>query len=94
MPAPPTEWVSPAPVDYYPFIWSPANSSAETAYPALPLMAPFANRPNTLSALSVYTVPGISLLTLGAHAHSEGYSSCRVCVCVYVCVYVCMCDHS
>ena len=29
------------------------------------------------------------LLTLGAHAHSEGYSSCRVCV--YVCVYVCMC---
>ena len=33
------------------------------------------------------------LLTLGAHAHSEGYSSCRVCmcVCVYVCVYVCMC---
>ena len=43
-----------------------------------------------------------SSLTLGAHAHSEGYSSCRVCmcVCVYVCVYVCMCvcvcvcDHS
>ena len=35
-------------------------------------------------------------LTLGAHAHSEGYSSCRVCmyVCVYVCMYVCMCDHS
>ena len=34
-----------------------------------------------------------TLLTLGAHAHSEGYSSCRVCmcVCVYVCVYVCMC---
>ena len=33
------------------------------------------------------------LLTLGAQAHSEGYSSCRVCmyVCVYVCVYVCMC---
>ena len=34
-------------------------------------------------------------LTLGAHAHSEGYSSCRVCmcvcVCVYVCVYVCVC---
>ena len=36
-------------------------------------------------------------LTLGAHAHSEGYSSCRVCmyvcmcVCVYVCVCVCMC---
>ena len=36
------------------------------------------------------------LLTLGAHAHSEGYSSCRVCmyVCVCVCMYVCMCDHS
>ena len=28
------------------------------------------------------------LLTLGAHAHSEGYSSCRVCVCVCVCVCV------
>ena len=28
------------------------------------------------------------LLTLGAHAHSEGYSSCRVCM------YVCVCDHS
>ena len=27
-----------------------------------------------------------ALLTLGAHAHSEGYSSCRVCM--YVCVYV------
>ena len=27
-------------------------------------------------------------LTLGAHAHSEGYSSCRVCM------YVCVCDHS
>ena len=30
--------------------------------------------------------------------HSEGYSSCRVCMCVCVCVYmcvcVCMCDHS
>ena len=34
-----------------------------------------------------------TLLTLGAHAHSEGYSSCRVCmyVCVYVCMCVCMC---
>ena len=37
------------------------------------------------------------LLTLGAHAHSEGYCSCRVCmyvcmcVCVCVCVCVCMC---
>ena len=29
-------------------------------------------------------LPCIALLTLGAHAHSEGYSSCRVC----------MCDHS
>ena len=29
-----------------------------------------------------------ALLTLGAHAHSEGYSSCRVCMCV------CVCDHS
>ena len=29
---------------------------------------------------------------LGAHAHSEGYSSCRVCMCVCVCV--CVCDHS
>ena len=28
------------------------------------------------------------LLTLGAHAHSEGYCSCRVCMCA------CMCDHS
>ena len=28
-------------------------------------------------------------LTLGAHAHSEGYSSCRVCMCVCVCVCVC-----
>ena len=26
------------------------------------------------------------LLTLGAHAHSEGYSSCRVCMCVCMCV--------
>ena len=26
------------------------------------------------------------LLTLGAHEHSEGYSSCRVCMCVCVCV--------
>ena len=34
----------------------------------------------------------VGLLTLGAHAHSEGYSSCRVCM--YVCVCVCMCDHS
>ena len=34
-----------------------------------------------------------ALLTLGAHAHSEGYCSCRVCMCVcmYVCVYVCVC---
>ena len=34
-----------------------------------------------------------SLLTLGAHAHSEGYCSCRVCMCVcmYVCVCVCVC---
>ena len=38
-------------------------------------------------------------LTLGAHAHSEGYSSCRVCMCVCVCVCmcvcmcVCVCDH-
>ena len=31
----------------------------------------------------------VLLLTLGAHAHSKGYSSCRVCMCV--CVYVCMC---
>ena len=30
------------------------------------------------------------LLTLGAHAH-EGYSSCRVCVCVCVCAYVRAC---
>ena len=38
----------------------------------------------------------VALLTLGAHARSEGYCSCPVCmyvcmcVCVYVCVYVCM----
>ena len=38
----------------------------------------------------------IYLLTLGAHAHSEGYSSSRVCmcVCVYVCVYVCVTTHN
>ena len=35
-----------------------------------------------------------ALLTLGAHAHSEGYSSCRVCMYVCVCMCVCMCDHS
>ena len=29
-----------------------------------------------------------ALLTFGAHAHSEGYSSCPVCV--YVCMYVCV----
>ena len=31
-------------------------------------------------------LPGliVKLLTLGAHAHSEGYSSCRVCMCVFV----------
>ena len=29
------------------------------------------------------------LLTLGAHARSEGYCSCRVCMCV--CMYVCVC---
>ena len=34
----------------------------------------------------------IVLLTLGAHAHSEGYSSCRVCM--YVCVYVCVTTHN
>ena len=32
------------------------------------------------------------LLTLGAHAHSEGYCSCRVCM--YVCVYVCVTTHN
>ena len=32
----------------------------------------------------------IHSLTLGAHAHSEGYSSCRVCMCVCVCVCVCV----
>ena len=31
------------------------------------------------------------LLTLGAHARSEGYCSCPVCVCVYVCMCVCLC---
>ena len=30
-------------------------------------------------------------LTLGAHAHSEGYSSCRVCMYVCMCVCVCVC---
>ena len=29
------------------------------------------------------------LLTLGAHARSEGYCSCPVCFCVCVCVCVC-----
>ena len=40
-------------------------------------------------ANTVTLAPKRGLLTLGAHAHSEGYSSCRVCMCV--CVYVCMC---
>ena len=46
-----------------------------------------------LILLIVYVGAIAFLLTLGAHAHSEGYSSCRVCmyVCVYVCVYECMC---
>ena len=35
------------------------------------------------------------LLTLGAHAHSEGYCSCPVCMYVCnICMYVCMCVHS
>ena len=34
------------------------------------------------------TIHGGNFLTLGAHAHSEGYSSCRVCMCVCVCVCV------
>ena len=38
--------------------------------------------------------PVACLLTVGAHAHSEGYCSCRVCMCVCVCMYVCVCDHS
>ena len=29
-----------------------------------------------------------SFLTLGAHARSEGYRNCPVCMCVYVCVSV------
>ena len=29
-----------------------------------------------------------AFITLGAHAHSEGYCSCPVCVCVCVCVCV------
>ena len=41
-----------------------------------------------LGACLEYSV--CSLLTLGAHAHSEGYSSCRVCMCVCVCVCVCV----
>ena len=60
--------------------------------------------------LSIEPHSCIDLLTLGAHAHSEAYCSCRVCMyvcvyvyvscvyayvsCVYVCVCVCMCDHS
>ena len=30
----------------------------------------------------------LQLLTLGTHAHSEGYCSCPVCLCVCVCVSV------
>ena len=43
-----------------------------------------------------WSEPANTLLTLGAHAHSEGYSSCRVCmyVCVCVCVYVCVTTHN
>ena len=48
-----------------------------------------------IGVLRVCTTVLFILLTLGAHAHSEGYSSCRVCMCVcvcmYVCSYVCMC---
>ena len=45
-----------------------------------------------LLKLRFLTLHSVYLLTLGAHAHSEGYSSCRVCM--DVCVCVCMCDHS
>ena len=42
---------------------------------------------NNITHVDIATYNGVKgLLTLGAHAHSEGYSSCRVCVCV--CVYV------
>ena len=30
----------------------------------------------------------LTLLTLGAHVHSEGYCSCPMCVCMCVCVSV------
>ena len=32
-------------------------------------------------------------LTLGAHAHSEGYCSCPVCVCMYVCPLIPAASH-
>ena len=35
-----------------------------------------------------------SLLTLGAHARSEGYCSCTVCLCVCVCLFVVFCHHA
>ena len=37
-----------------------------------------------------------ALLTLGAHARSEGYYSCPVCVyvCVFVCLFVVFCHHA
>ena len=51
------------------------------------------NTRKSRSHRDIFPFDCLSLLTLGAHAHSEGYSSCRVCmyVCVYVCVYVHVC---
>ena len=42
-------------------------------------------------SLAGYMLEEPALLTLGAHARSEGMSRVCVCVCVYVCVRVCVC---
>ena len=39
-----------------------------------------------LVSLVVHKVGELILLTLGVHAHSEGYGSCPVCVLVCVCL--------
>ena len=42
-----------------------------------------------VSVLFCISIPTFcSILTLGAHARSEGYCCCPVCMCVYVCVSV------
>ena len=46
-----------------------------------------------VSVLFCSSIPTFcSFLTLGAHARSEGYCSCPVCV--YVCLFVVFCHHA